>query len=168
MINVMSLRKRYIALLTSLLLSACATGPKYSTEGVELTLTPQQAVTEADSQRGKHILWGGMIINSTNLENRTRLEVLGYPLDSDQQPEIDRQPYGRFLLYQPGYLETVDYAPGRQITVLGRFNNIQDGKVDETRYTYPVIEAEQLYLWPRRGQPSEPRVQFGFGVIFSR
>lgn len=164
----MTALKIYALFITSLLLSACATGPKYPTEGVEVTLTPQQATAEADSHRDKRVLWGGMIINSTNLESRTRLEVLGYPLDSKQQPETDQQPYGRFLLFKEGYLETVDYAAGRHITVLGRFRGIEEGKVDETHYTYPVIEAEQLYLWSRRQAPSEPRVQFGFGVIFSR
>lgn len=158
----------FILLLSSLLLSACATGPKYPTKGVEMSLTPQQAVTEADMQRGKNVLWGGMIVNSTNLDTRTRLEVLAYPLDSNQRPQIDEQPYGRFLLYKEGYLETVDYAAGRRITVLGRITGIQDGKVDESSYTYPVVEADQLYLWSRKEASSEPRVHFGIGVIFGR
>jgi outer membrane lipoprotein len=157
-----------LSLSAALLLSACASGPKYPTEEVALTLTPQQAVSEAAGQAGKRVLWGGMIINSTNLEGRTRLEVLGYPLDSNQQPQTDQQPYGRFLLFRKGYLETVDYAAGRQITVLGKFTGVQSGQVDETRYSYPVVEAEELYLWSRRQESSEPRLQFGIGVIFSR
>jgi outer membrane lipoprotein len=160
-------RRTLFLLLTSLLLSACASGPKYQTEGVALTLTPQQAVAEADAQAGKMVLWGGMIINSTNLESSTRLEVLGYPLDSDQRPLTDQQPYGRFLLFKHGYLETVDYAPGRQITVRGRFTRVQSAMLDESHYNYPVIEAEQLYLWSKGGS-GESRVQFGLGVIFSR
>jgi len=157
-----------LLLFAALLLSACASGPKYPTEGVALTLTPQQAIAEADSQTGKSVLWGGMIVNSTNLEQRTRLEVLGYPLDSDQRPQTNQPPYGRFLLFKEGYLETVDYAPGRQITVLGRFSRVQSGKLDETSYTYPVVDAEQLYLWSKGEEKSEPRVQFGIGVIFGR
>lgn len=160
--------KIFTLLFAGLLLGGCATGPKYPTEGVEVALTPQQAIAEADTQQGKLVLWGGMIIDSTNLESQTRLEVLGYPLDSNQRPLTDQQPYGRFLLFKEGYLETVDYAAGRQITVLGRVSGVQEGKVDETSYTYPVIDAEQLYLWSRRQAQSEPRVQFGFGLIFSR
>jgi len=155
-----------ILLSTMLLLTACATGPKYPTEGVDLAITPQQAVAEADNQRGKNVMWGGMIVNSTNMEKRTRLEVLAYPLDSDQRPQTDQQPYGRFLLFKEGYLETVDYAPGRRITVLGRLRGVQTGKLDETSYTYPVLDAENLYLWGKGDVKSEPRVHFGIGVIF--
>jgi len=165
----MKLSHRIATLLsTTLLLSACATGPKYPTEGIDLALTPQQAVTEVDNQRGKSVLWGGMIVNSTNLEKRTRLEVLAYPLDSGQRPQTDQQPYGRFLLFKEGYLETVDYAPGRRITVLGRLSGVQTGKLDETSYTYPVLETEKLYLWGKSDVKSEPRLQFGIGVIFGR
>jgi len=162
------IRRFFVLLFATLMLGACATGPKYPTEGVELNLTPQQSVAEADIQRGKSVLWGGMIVNSTNLEKRTRLEVLAYPLDSNQRPQTDEPPYGRFLIYKEGYLETVDYAPGRRITVLGRIQGIQNGKVDETSYTYPVVDAEQLYLWSRNEARSEPSVHFGFGVIFGR
>lgn len=166
--KILHILRLLLLLLVPLLLSACATGPKYPTEGVELSLTPQQAVAEADRQHGKSVLWGGMIVNSTNLEKRTRLEVLAYPLDSNQRPQLDEQPYGRFLLYKEGYLETVDYAPGRRITVVGRISGVQSGKVDETRYTYPVVDAEQLYLWSRSDAQSEPRVHFGIGVMFGR
>lgn len=165
----MKLTNRLATLLsTTLLLSACATGPQYPTEGVELAVTPQQAVAEADKLKGKSVLWGGMIVNSTNLEKRTRLEVLAYPLDSDQRPDTGGNPMGRFLLFKDGYLETVDYAPGRRITVVGRLRGVQTGKLDETSYTYPVLDSNKLYLWGKNDVTSEPRVHFGFGVIFSR
>jgi outer membrane lipoprotein len=157
-----------LLLLTALLLSACASGPQYPTEGINLSLTPKQAVAEATSQTGKDVLWGGMIVNSTNLESRTRLEVLAYPLDSDQRPQVNEQPYGRFLLFKQGYLETVDYAAGRRITVLGRLTGTQTGKLDETTYTYPVVDAKQLYLWSKSDVKSEPRLQVGIGVMFGR
>ena len=156
-----------ITLLSALLLGACASGPRYPTEGVELSLTPQQAIAEADAARGKTILWGGMIINSSNLESRTRIEILAYPLDSNQYPQTDSSPLGRFLLFKDGYLETVDYAPGRLITVRGPLTGTQSGQVGETAYTYPLVSARDLYLWPRAGR-SDPRVHFGVGVVFGR
>ena len=150
----------------ALLLSACAGGPKFSTEDIDTTLTPKQAVSEAASQKGKGVLWGGMIINSTNLEKETRIEVLAYPLDSDHYPQTDMAPYGRFLLFRDGYLETVDYAPGRLVSLVGRFDGTVNGKVGESEYTYPLIRAEQLHLWSKGGRRS-PNVHFGIGVIFS-
>lgn len=159
--------KRLLILLAVMLISACATGPRYSTEGVELSLTPQQAIAEADSLSGKTILWGGVIINSSNLKDQTRLEILAYPLDSSQYPQTDSKPLGRFLLLEEGYLETVDYAPGRKVTVRGHLEGTESGKVGETSYTYPLVESQEIYLWSRRGR-SEPSVHFGVGVVFGR
>lgn len=154
-----------LLLLTTLLLGACASGPRYPTEGVELAVTPQQAISEAATLRDKRILWGGMIINSTNLATQSRLEILAYPLDSNQYPQTDSAPLGRFLLFKSGYLETVDYAPGRLVTVRGLLGGTQSGMVGETRYNYPLVKSGDIYLWPRSGR-SEPRVHFGVGVVF--
>ena len=156
-----------LLILLALLFSACASGPRYPTEGVELAATPQLATAEASALRGKTILWGGMIINSSNLKNQTRLEILAYPLDSNQYPQTDSAPLGRFLLVKEGYLETVDYAPGRLVTLRGPLAGTESGKVGETRYTYPLVRAQELYLWSRAGK-SEPRVHFGVGVVFGR
>ena len=152
-------------LAVSFFLAACAGGPKFALDKVDTTLTPQQVVSETGMHRGKEVLWGGMIINSTNLEKSTRLEVLAYPLDSDHYPQTDKPPYGRFLLLRDGYLETVDYAPGRLITVAGRIEGTRTGKVDESDYTYPLIQAEQLHLWSS-GEKSNTRFHFGIGVVF--
>lgn len=155
----------FTALLLTIFLGACATGAQLNTDNVDPSLTPQQAVSEADMQRDKRVLWGGMIINSTNLKGETRIEVLAYPLDSDHYPQTDQSPYGRFLLFKEGYLETVDYAAGRLITVVGRYTGTRQGKVDESEYTYPVIRAEQLHLWSK-GQKRDTRFHFGIGVMF--
>lgn len=155
-----------LLLLSTLLLSACAGGPKFVMDDVDTALTPKQAVAEAEMHHGKRVLWGGTIINSTNLSGKTRLEVLAYPLDSDHYPQTGQEPYGRFLLFRGGYLETVDYAPGRRISMVGRLDGIRSGKLDQTQYTYPVVLAEQLHLWPKGGQ-NKPRIHFGIGVMFS-
>ncbi len=162
----MSHFRTFLFLTLTLVLSGCAGGPEFKTDEVDMTLTPKQAVSEVSMQKGKKVLWGGMIINSTNLEGKTRIEVLAYPLDSDHAPQTSQSPYGRFLLFHDGYLETVDYAPGRQISVVGRFTGTRVGKVDESEYTYPVIQAEQLHLWPRGEKSSSPRLHFGIGVMF--
>lgn len=156
-----------LPLLLAILLAGCSGNARFDTENTDLTLTPQQAVSEEALQQDKQVLWGGMIINSTNLKEQTRIEVLAYPLDSDHYPQTDKTPYGRFLLFHDGYLETVDYAPGRLVSVLGRFNGTSRGRVDESEYTYPVVQAEQLHLWPR-SERSDSRIHFGIGVMFGR
>lgn len=157
----------FLSLLALLLLTACSRHATFDTRATTLTLTPQQAISETPTPLGKQVLWGGMIIQASNLPESTRLEVLAYPLDSSHTPRINQPPLGRFLLHHPEYMETIDYAAGRRITVLGKLTRIDEGMVDQSPYRFPVVESQQLHLWPR-GEPQPPRIHFGIGVVFGR
>lgn len=149
------------------LLAGCAAGPRFDTAGIDTGTTPRRAVAEAERLAGQRVLWGGMVIETTNLAERTRLEVLGYPLDASQRPDTDAEPLGRFLVTRSGYLESVDYRTGRLVTVVGPVTGVRDGRVGEAPYRYPVVGAERIHLWPARYGPGATRVHFGVGVIFS-
>lgn len=152
-------------LATGLLLGACATTPTFDTQGADKTLVPAEAVQQA-SLAGHAVAWGGVIIQSTNLQDRTRLEILAYPLDSTNRPNTNASPTGRFLAERPGYLETVNYAPGRLVTVVGPLEGTRAGRIGETEYAYPVVEAQRMQLWRPAAEyyNSEPQVHFGIGV----
>jgi outer membrane lipoprotein len=152
-------------LFAALLLSACASAPEFDTRDTEPALTPPEAVENATALKGKKVVWGGAIINSTNLKDMTRLEVLAYPLDGDYYPQRDKTAYGRFLLIKEGYLETLDYAPGRLVTVSGTLEGIRKSKLDESEYTYPLVRAEKIHLWSKNGK-SATQFHFGIGVMF--
>lgn len=150
----------------ALLLGGCATGPRYDTANVNHALTPAQA-SRVEAMLGQSVLWGGMIVNGINLQDKTQIEVVGYPLSRAQKPAINDPPQGRFLIMAPGYLETAQYAPGRLITVRGEIKEQKQGMIGESGYTYPVVVTDQVYLWPREEPVStEPRLHFGIGVIF--
>jgi outer membrane lipoprotein len=159
---------RQIALLVfaSLLLSACATTPKFDTSGIDMSITPQRAAAESESLRDSTLLWGGVIIAAHNLKEETQLEILGYPLDSDQRPEMETRPLGRFIAVQTGYLETSDYTEGRLVTVSGTLDKNLVGRIGESEYTYPVLKINKLYLWPRRGETPQTQFHLGIGVMF--
>ena len=150
-----------------LLLGACSHRPQFDTSQVATTLTPQQVLAEEAQHLGKSVLWGGMIIEINNQPQGTRLEVLAYPLDSSHTPRLNQPPLGRFLLMHDDYLEAVDYARGRRISVQGSLLRIEEGMVDQSPYRFPVVQSQQLHLWPR-GEPAPPRVHFGIGVVFGR
>jgi outer membrane lipoprotein len=154
-----------MALAVAALLGACATAPKFDMTGVNAVTTPSDAA-RIDSTRGTKVLWGGVIVNSRNLESSTQLEVLAYPLDNRQRPQTDREPLGRFIVEHPAYLETVDYAAGRLITLIGTITGTRQGRIDEAAYTYPAIASEQMHLWSKSGEDSGPRLHFGVGVMF--
>lgn len=156
------------SLLLCLAVMGCATGPKFSAEGVDAAITPQYAAANIDATRERHVIWGGLILTSANLKDRSQIEVLSYPLDSDQRPNVGVQPGGRFLIVQDGYLETADYFPGRVISVRGTVKTTQTGQVGEVSYTYPVVQPQEIYLWRRDGSRVEPSVHFGVGISISR
>jgi outer membrane lipoprotein len=155
---------RRLLWLLPLLLGACATGPKFDTTGVNRALTPKNSVARLPGVEGKQVLWGGSILRTTNLKDSSEIEVLGYALDSDQKPQTDQQPLGRFIFQVKGYLEPATYAKDRLVTVVGKLSRAQTGKVGESDYTYPVIAAEQLYLWPKESEYDNSGVRFGIGV----
>lgn len=150
-----------------LILTACGGGPRFETDDVTLSVTPEQAAEEPERLEGIRILWGGVIVRAVNQEERTRLEVLAYPLDSEQRPDTETKAGIRFLAEKAGYLETADYAPGRRVTVKGTLQGIREGRIGEAPHTYPVVQVSDLHLWPKaEARRSGPRFHFGIGVIF--
>ncbi|MDT8388717.1 MAG: Slp family lipoprotein [Thiogranum sp.] len=148
-----------------LLLAGCASGPTFDTTGVDRSVTPRAAVAEFDAQRGKSVIWGGVILDIHNLADSTRLEVLGYPLDSSNRPQRDADPLGRFVIERSGFLEPASYSQGRLVTVVGKLAETESGKVGGSDYTYPVIEAARLHLWEKTsGRSGGSNVHFGIGV----
>ena len=148
-----------------ILLYACASGPEYDTRQVNLAISPRSAVAELEMIRGQSVLWGGVILNTINKESLTRLEVLAYPLNSSQSPQQDREPLGRFLLEHQGFLDPATYAEGRLVTTVGTVFSSDRGEVGGMEYTYPVIKASDIYLWPRDSEyTNRSRVHFGIGV----
>jgi outer membrane lipoprotein len=162
----MSIRAlRLLWLVPLLILGGCASGPAFDTTRVDKSITPRSAVAELAANTGKTVLWGGVILSTANLENTTRIEVLAYPLDSSQMPLRDRDPLGRFMLERRGFLEPASYTEGRMVTVTGTLVRTQQGKVGGSDYTYPVVEADKLYLWSKDSEyNNRSNVHFGIGV----
>lgn len=154
--------RSYLLCCLAVMLSACASTPPFPVETlhtVNRTLTPEQAVE--DSARDVEVLWGGVIIGSVNMPDHTDFNVLFYPLDKVQRPDLGQTPQSRFIVHYAGYLETMVYAPGREITVLGKLQAAEEGKVGDASYRFPVLKADKIHLWPVR---DDSKVRFGIGV----
>lgn len=165
-VNIMHIRQFVLLFTTSALLVACASPTGFRLENVDRQLTPSQAAAAPDRALNQKVLWGGVIVNSRNLKQSTEIEVLPYPLDEDQRPDIEATPGPRFLLEQAGYLETADYAAGREVSVVGTVTGTIKGKIGDADYIYVRLRAEQLHLWPKeRPAPRDPQFHFGIGII---
>lgn len=149
-------------LLAVLLLSGCASTPPTAQDSGP---TPDDVIAGKLASQDVH--WGGRIVRLENLRDRTRVEVLAFPLSDVGEPRVNARAQGRFIVEKPGFLEPKEYAQDRRIEVRGRVQGFEDGQVGDAAYRYPVVAGDQVKLWPEPDASGtaarQPRVNFGFG-----
>ncbi len=146
------------------LLAGCASTPDFDVAQVDTSLTPRSVIAEPESHHSKTALWGGMILNTENLKDITRIEILAYPLNTSHRPLLERKPLGRFIIQHQGFLEPATFAQGRVVSVLGKISDIETGYVNGSIYTYAVINSEQLHLWSQDDRRDRTRFHIGIGI----
>ncbi len=134
----------------ALLLGACASQvPLNIREAPANNPSLGEVREQAEGYLGRRVRWGGTIIETGNREDTTRLVVLGRPLSKAGKPETIDASAGRFIAIVPEFLDPKVYAPERRVTVTGRLLRTEAGQVGEYPYSYPVVQAQAWYLWPR-------------------
>lgn len=125
-------------------------------------LTPARvAATGVEARTGQLQRWGGTLVATRNLTDSTELEVISYPLNRCGRPRAGAQPTGRFLVESRGFLEPMDYRPGRQVTATGLISQVRPGQVGDAPYRYPVLADGRVRLWPD-GQAQSKAAGSGF------
>ncbi len=143
-----ALLRHTILMVLSGLLTACATYiPDHikNTPAENLTLT--QVQNEPKKHQGKIIRWGGSIISTQNLIDKTQLTILAHTLNQYGEPQQGDHSHGRFIAIISGFLDPAIYAPGRAITVYGKFNKLLNKNIDSFEYHYPLVDVTHTYLW---------------------
>ena len=101
---------------------------------------------------GKLLILGGTISQTTNMKQGTLIEVDQKKLDYWGKPERTKKTGGRFLLFYTGFLDSMIYAPGRDITVAGEVLGLSIPMLGDKQYDYPVLLSKELKLWERERQ----------------
>ena len=143
-------------------LSGCAT-PVFK----DAPTTMPTALAVADEPERYHdtaVVWGGRIIAVENLRDTTQIQVVAYPLDRAQRPEINESSRGRFVVVLPGYVEAMDYPAGRWLSVRGRIAGSEVHRIDEHDVLHPLLRSDEIHLWPREFPYEHGRFTFGLGV----
>jgi outer membrane lipoprotein len=163
MLNSLKNKLLVIGLSTLLLsLTSCSSNP--TIPQADRSFSPKQVVTDTSLPQ-QSLQWGGILIATTNLADSSELEILAYPLDDKGRPITESASIGRFIATQAGYLEAGEYATGRLVTATGQISTIRSGLVGEAKYQFPVMQCDQLALWPKQRKSSaKPRIRFGFGA----
>ncbi len=158
------MRKIFILCLL-LLTSACAPVISQKTmSGVDKSISFAALHKNPDVYKGKIVIFGGQIIATTVKADETWIEVLQRPLNYRQKPLDTDQSSGRFLVRFQGFLDPSIYAYGRKLTVAGKVEGKIVRPLKEFNYTYPVLIAEEHYLWKPDDLYSAPRLGVGIGV----
>ncbi|MCW4345986.1 MAG: Slp family lipoprotein [Candidatus Thiodiazotropha endolucinida] len=152
----------FFILITAAILHACSS--KQVIPAADRSITPLKAASSQPSDSSNLLQWGGVIIETRNLRETTEIQILAYPLDEDGHPDTDANTIGRFIAQQPGYLETVEYAVGRLVTATGKLSEVRQGQVADSPYPFPILDCDEITLWPERKSRPKPRIRFGFGA----
>ncbi len=152
-----------IALLTCLFVTfvGCQTAKDADSNSRAVQDTPN--TLSQTTSLGEQFTWGGKILSVNPLEDSTELTILSYPLNKQHYPKLRGASTGRFITIHHGYLEPLDYAPGRLITVNGALVELREGSVAEASYQFPVLTSEELKLLaPKKKLPFSVGFSFGF------
>jgi outer membrane lipoprotein len=145
----------------------CAQSPVVD-QDVEVAAVGPAHVLAEEGHEGERVVWGGRIVAIENLSEATELTIVSYPLDRGDRPRLRSEPGVRFILVESGFLEPVQYAPGRYVTVLGTVDGLAERAVGQSLRDHPVLLAERIHLWP--ADPAEwqarSRISVGIGVRF--
>lgn len=132
-------------------LNACSSHiPPNIREPIENSVDIAQVAKSPELYHSRPIRWAGVILSIENDSNRTRLTVVAFPPDGRGRPIISAQSSGRFIAIVDEFLEPLVYREDREITVFGRFDRLEPGKVGEYEYEFPVVKVDEFYLWPER------------------
>lgn len=136
-----------LAVLGVTTLGGCATTPD-PVRDADVQPLSVEAVRKAPSEHiGKRVRWGGSIVSVENRADRTVIEVVARPLRDSGAPLITAAGDGRFHALVPGFLDPTDYTSERWITVVGTVSGVENGRIGEYEYEFPIVAVEHHRLW---------------------
>jgi outer membrane lipoprotein len=129
-------------------LSGCVTAVQ-PLRGEFADLSPHQAV-HMDAT-GQLVRWGGRIVRTEPLADRTCFEMLSTRLDVSGRPYwAADDTRGRFIACRAGFYDPALFTPEREVTFTGRIEGYETRRIGEYDYRFPRMSADVVYLWPVR------------------
>jgi outer membrane lipoprotein len=117
-------------------------------EQVDRSVSFPELKAEPVKYQGRVVIFGGVVLNAKRTQDRTELEILQEPLNAVYAPNGDRtQSQGRFLAYQKEFIDPATITTGMLVTVIGQVQGAAVKPLDDTSYSYPVLEIKQLKQW---------------------
>ena len=103
---------------------------------------------------GRTVMVSGIVLKARRAKDRTEIEVLQLPAAPGGLPSDDRtRSEGRFLAVESKFLDPATIEPGIPVTIVGEVKESVTRSLDESEYTYPVIEITRLIDWNKNMPP---------------
>src|SRR3989344_9432122 len=148
---------RLFIILLLIFTAGCSGITKDIRRQADRSITIPMVHTPPDAFKGSKVIWGGIILSSKILADKTVIEALQTPLDRTDRVINEEQSKGRFLIESKTYLDTYLYKPGKEITAAGIIRGITVQKIGEMDYAYPVLEPLHIRVFePQREPEYEP------------
>ena len=124
---------------------------------------------------GRVVRIGGIVITAKRTKQQTELEVLQLPMRAGVPSMKERlRSEGRFLAVREEFLDPAAVPAGTPITVIGIVKGATARPLDETDYTYPILDIKHLIDWnafaseeSEGGAPYYYGPYYGYGPYFS-
>jgi outer membrane lipoprotein len=116
------------------------------------TIPFEKLQADPEAYKGKLLILGGTILQTSPLRKGTLIEVAQKRLDYWGKPERTDRTAGRFFLFYLGLLDSMVYSPGRDITAAGDVLGVSNPMLGDKQYDYPVILSKELRLWEQERQ----------------
>jgi len=121
-------------------------------------LSFEKLQADPEAFTGKLIILGGVIMQVTALNQGMLIEVDQKQLDYWGKPVRTSRTGGRFIVFHQGYLNTMIYGQGVDITVAGEVLGLGSAMISDRQYAYPIVLVKELKLWRReRGTRDAPQ-----------
>lgn len=178
----------------ALLFSACAESLHQVQRDTELLGVPSWLEREIDTSVrfadlkaapseyiGRTVMIGGSVIRAKRTGAGTELELLQLPSSKEGPATEERlQSEGRFLAVREAFLDPASLPEGTPVTVIGTVTGETTRQLDETDYTYPILEVKHIIDWntvasqrrrdrsPYYGAYYPPSYGYGWGGYYPR
>ena len=140
-------------ILVLLILSGCSGGMSRQVRDEAIPLRDFSTLRAMPGNyRGNTVILGGEVIETRTTPEGSTILVLERALALDRKPSDYAASGGRFMVRFDRFLDPVQFAPGRQITVAGRVEGTTSEKVGEAPYQYVLLEGREIHLWADRTQ----------------
>ena len=112
-------------------LAACAPVSQEIRREAEASAPFNEIQRDPDKFKGSVVVWGGVIIETTNLRESTAVRVMQTALDFQGRPtDLDRSE-GRFIVVVDRFLDPDIFKKGREITVGGEIAGSETHPIGE-------------------------------------